>query len=224
MAGRAVKATTGRIWEAASTEKERPILTGVMFDAVKATLTATNSYIAARVPCEVEDDDDSGLIPAVALKEANGRSLRIADGKATLMLPDGDRSWTLLDGQFPDVDKIMAATPEAELRFGVNPELMQSLAHALGCGGKSYVPLVLHPVSPLKGMRVAGPRVGEGVLMPIRIADTNDGALPTAPDLNDDEAVIAAVRAAAAAIDGRRGKKKAAQAFRDALASFEAAA
>lgn len=219
-----MKATTGRIWEASSAEPSRPLLTGVMFDAVKATLTATNSYIAARVPCEVEDGDDSGIIPAVAIKEAKGRSLRIADGKATLTLPDGDRSWTLITGTFPDCDSIFDNYPAISSPFGLNAGLLRQLSDALGCDTKNHIPVALHPVSPLKGMRVTAPREGEGVIMPVRIPGSDDAPFKAAADLGDDEAVIAAVRAAASAIDKRRGKKKAAQAFRDALASFGVAA
>jgi hypothetical protein len=219
-----VKANVGQIWEAASTEPTRPILTGVMFDAGAGTLTATNSYIAARVPCEVEEGDESGIIPAEAIKTAKGESLRVAKGKATLQLGNGERSWTLIEGVFPDVDKILATTPEAATRFGVNPDLLRSLALALGCGGKSYTPLVLHPVSPLKGMLVAAPSEGVGVLMPVRIDGEKRDPLPTAPNIGDDEVLIAAVKAARAALDGRRGKKRAAQAFRAALEEASQAA
>jgi hypothetical protein len=217
-----MKATVGRIWEAASSDSSRPVLTHVRFDAEKATLLATNSYIAARVPCEVEPGDESGLIPAVAIKEAAGRSLRIADGKATLFLPDGERAWNLLtDGEFPDVEGVLDAAPVAPTRFGINAGLLASLSAALGASPKHHQPVALHPVHPLKGMRIEATDA-TGVLMPVRIVD---GGQPAAepPDLSDDGRVVAAARAAVAQLNQRRGKAKAAKAFRAALAPRKAA-
>lgn len=222
-----MKATTGAIWEAASTVDSRPILNHVRFDAVAGTLTATNSYIAARVPCEVEDGDESGLIPAAALKAAKGASLVIRDGKATLKLADGERSWDLHDGVFPDVDKIFGLYEPIEFPFGINHELLGACARALGCGGKSYIPIKLHPSSPLKGIFAeAGSRLGgEGVLMPVRL----DGEqAPMRPDLTLPAVVLAGVEAASAALRGRKGRKKAVDAFHTAalratLAASEAA-
>ena len=102
----------------------RPILNAVRFDAKSATLTATDTYIAAQVPCKVEKGDESGIVPAAALKEADGKSLRIADGKAVLKLPDGERSWDLLEGTYPDaVDKVLAETPLAN-PIGLNSVLL----------------------------------------------------------------------------------------------------
>lgn len=207
-----MKATTGAIWEAASSDDSRPVLNHVQFDAVAGTLMATNSYIAASVPCEVEEGDESGLIPAVALKEAKGRSLAIRDGRATLKLSDGTRTWDLLtDGQFPDMASIFEKYELIEFPFGVNPELMLSCARALGCGGKSYAPLVLHPSSPLKGIRVTSQRGGDGILMPVRLE--HQGVFQPTPDLTDPDVLLAGVHAAQRALAGRKGKRKAAEAF-----------
>lgn len=213
-------ANVGRIWEAASKERGRPVLMHVSFDVEKATLTATNSYLAARVPCEVEDGDESGLIPADAIKTAAGKSLRIADGKATLKLPDGERTWPLLVGsKFPDVDKILADTPKADVRFGLNARLLNDLGNAMGAD----TVVALHPVHPLKGMLVTALPDTLGVLMPVRLP--SNGVAPVTPDLSNDAAVLAGIEAAMSRINGRRGKKKAAQAFRDALkAATETAA
>jgi hypothetical protein len=222
-----VKATTGRIWEAASTEASRPVLMHVMFDAKKGTLTATDSYVIARVPCEVEEGDESGLIPAAALKTAAGKSLHIADGKATLKLADGERSWPLLTGAtFPDADKIISGYPPVDAPFGLNTRLLRELGNALGA--VDHLPIALHPVHPLKGILVNGPAPGGatvGVIMPVRLDGHHEAPPLRAPDLSNDAAVLSGVQAAVAALDKRRGKKKAAQAFRDAvLAAMETAA
>lgn len=217
-------ASTGRIWEAASKDESRPVLTGVWFDAEKATLTATNSYIAARVPCEVDEGDESGLIPAEAVRiAASGkvcRGLRVADGKATLQLPDGERIWTLLPGVFPSMDKIFEQAKPA-VRFGLNARLLHDLARALGCGAD--YPVVIHPTHPLKSILANGPRDDNcvGVLMPVRV-ERESGQILTPPDLSNDEAVVTAARAAISALDRRRGKARAAEAFRNALASATA--
>jgi hypothetical protein len=216
-----MKATVGRIWEAASKDDSRPVLTHVSFDAKAGTLTATDSYILARVECEVEDGDESSLIPAAALKQAKGQSLRVSDGKATLQLPDGgERSWPLLDGAFPDADKIFKQYPDGGFGFGVNPELVKCLGVALGAGGSRCLPIALHPLNPLRAIRVTTPSNGGlGLLMPVRLADAPSMKLTLGPDLHNDEAVIAAVRAATFALERKRGKAKAAKAFREVLAT-----
>jgi hypothetical protein len=212
-----MKQTVGRVWLAASKEPSRPILTHVAFDAEKGTLTATNSYIAARVPCEVEDGDVSGLIPAVALKESFGKSLRVADGFATLTLPDGERRWSVLaDTQFPDVDKILGGAVEG-LKFGLNPDLVQQLGLALCAGTSAHVPISLHPVNPLHAMRVTASRDAVGVIMPVRLPDVDRAAQVAFGMLDDDAAVIDAARAALAQIEQKRGKAKAAKVFRETL-------
>lgn len=208
-----MKATTGAIWEAASKDDSRPVLNLVQFDAEQGTLTATNSYIAARVPCDVEKDDESGLIPAAALKEAKGRSLAIRDGFATLSLYDGERRWKLGDGSFPDVPGLMAKYDLVEYPFGINHELLADLARAMGCGGKQFIPIKLHPVSPLKGMRVGGPMDAEGILMPVRIHHTDVPFVPASADLTNPEVLLAGVQAAQSALRARKGKRRATDAF-----------
>lgn len=211
-------ATTGRIWEAASNESSRPVLCGVYFDAKAGTLTATDSYVMARVPCEVEEGDESGLIPAEAVKTANGKSLRVSDGKATLTLPDGERTWNLIEGTAPDFDKILSDALTIEEPFGLNAELLKNLASALS--RDKFSPVVLHPVHPRKAIRVDAKEAGgvEGLIMPVIVRGGQVYEPPApAPDLTDDDKLIGAIKAAAAQLDKRRGKRKAAQAFREAI-------
>lgn len=212
-----MRATTGAVWQAASKDEMRPVLTAVRFDADKGTLAATNSYIAACVPCEVEEGDESGLIPAEAVREAKRNSLRIADGKATLQLPGGERTWKLIEGTFPDLDKIIAETPALDYPFGVNARLLADLSRAIAERDDS--PAVLHPIHPHKGILVTSPNGASGVIMTVKLADRPFSAVPANghPNLTDDEAVIVAVQAAYKALKSRRGKRRAAQAFRAAL-------
>lgn len=168
-----MKATVGRIWEAASRDAGYPVLTHVRFDAVEATLAASNSFIAARVPCEVEDGDESCLIPAAAIEEADGRSLRVADGKATLQFKDGgERSWPVMsiDVKFPAIDELIDRAAVTEIQIAVDPNSLQRLGAALGVGGKSNGPVVLHPVTTLTAMRVHTSGDVLGVIMPSRVS------------------------------------------------------
>ncbi len=212
-------ATVGRIWEAVAHDVTRPILTAVRFNAEAATLTATDTYIAAQVPCKVEEGDESGIIPAVALKEANGKSLRIANGKAVLKLPDGERSWDLLEGAYPEaVDKVLAETPLAN-PIGLNAVLLQRLALALL--GDAKETLVLHPTHPLKAIRVAAMRNGQGVIMPVRVpASTGEPLTLEATSFGEtnNETLLRGIQAGASALQGRKGKAAALRAFRKAIA------
>ena len=218
-------ANVGQIWKAASTEKSRERLLGVFFDADKGLLSATDSYIMARVPCQVEPGDESGVIPAAALKEAAGRSLKIADGKAVLTLPDGERVWKLLlIPKAPDFDGVISLAVPVEHPFGFDPKLLLQLGSALGTDEQRS--LALHVVHPLRGARVTTEKgEGEGVLMPIRLASRNGFPdFPKPIDLSDDDKVVNAARAAVSAMDKKRGKKRAAEAFRKALKAEEVVA
>ncbi len=212
-------ANVGRIWEAVSTDTSRLALTGVRFDAEAATLTATDTYIAAQVPCKVQEGDESGIIPAAALEEANGESLRIADGKAVLRMLDGERSWDLLAGPYPEtIDKVLAdlagAPPSNAL--ALNGGLLQRLTLALL--GSTTTALTLHPTHPLRAIRVAM-RNGQGAIMPARGAESTDEPLTLEDATFDasDDAILRGVQAAVAALQSKKGKARAAQAFRDAL-------
>ena len=57
-------------WLAVSHDDSRPHLTHVLLDVAKKVLVATNGHIMAIIPCEVEDGDVGGLIPAFALEYA----------------------------------------------------------------------------------------------------------------------------------------------------------
>jgi hypothetical protein len=218
-----MKATTGRIWEAASKDPRRPVLMHVYFDAKAATLAATDSFILARVPCVVEDGDESGLIPADALKTAAGASLRIADGKATLALADGgERSWPLMaTGAFPDVDGILNDHPAGDVSYGLNTTLLHNLSQALTGKGIGQTQVVLSPYHPERGIATRAFGNGTeavGVITPLRLPGEQRHAANGKPNMADDDALIAAVKAAQSMLDRRRGKKAAARKFRDVLA------
>lgn len=165
-------ANFGRIWEAASKDKGRPLLQGVYFDAVAATLTATNSYILVRVPCVAEPGDESGLIPAEALKAAAGKSLAVAKGKVVLQLPNGERAWNLLQGTFPDGDRLLASAPHGQVPVSINAALLKQVADALSAQSKDYI--VLDPSdNPLKPIRVWRDGFGaQAIIMPVRRSTT----------------------------------------------------
>lgn len=169
--------------------------------------------------------DEAAFKAAAGIK---GASLAIRGGKATLKLADGERTWDLYEGNFPDIESVIAKYDAVDVPFGVNPELLATLGKALGGGGRQYNPILLHaPPSPLLAMRVEMPRdSSHGVVMPVRTERTVDPK-PRA-DLTDPDVVLAGVTAAARALARRKGKLKAVDAFhaatlRATLAGAEAA-
>jgi hypothetical protein len=75
-----------------------------------------------------------------------------------------------IDTKFPDVDGLFERAAVTETQIGVNPNLFQQLGCALGIGGKSNAPLVLHPVSTVTPMRVQTSGGLLGVIMPASVS------------------------------------------------------
>ena len=171
----------------ASRDASRPVLTHVYLNAEKNRLEATNSYAAVLVPCETEEGDESGLIPAEALKAQRKASKYSAaslsvNGDVRLSTPEGEQAWKKGEGRWPDFDKLM---PEeySGFRIGINPKLLLELAQGIGSpenvvlefalqGDKTEGEGVGYFPSPLRAVRVTttqGTEAAHGILMPIRI-------------------------------------------------------
>lgn len=152
----------------------------------------------------------------MTVDEANGVSLKVADGKATLALADGERTWTLLEGQWPNADEILAGAKAGNKPFAVNPALLAQVGKAISDDGKPAA-LTLNPVAPLKPIWVGNGRSDVAALvMPVHSAVTGWPA-DLADALADDEKLGVALKAAAAQLANRRGQKRAVEAFRKAL-------
>ena len=170
----------------ASRDKSRPVLSHVYLNTEKGRLEATNSFAAAMIPCEVEDGDESGLIPSDALKAQRKasryyRSLSV-NGDIRLSTSEGEQSWKKGEGQWPDFDRL---TPEefSGFRVSLNPKLLLELAQALGDPEKVVIEFALQGdktegegvgffPNNMRAMRITVPSGAEesyGILMPIRI-------------------------------------------------------
>ena len=169
----------------ASKDKARPVLTHVYLNAEKGRLEAANSYAAAMIPCAVEEGDESGLIPAEALKAQRKASRYSAaplsvNGDVRLSTSEGEQSWKKGEGQWPDFDKLV---PEefSGFRVSLNPKLLLELAQALGDPEKVVIEFALQGdktegegigffPNNMRPMRVTVPSGTEesyGILMPI---------------------------------------------------------
>ena len=171
----------------ASRDKSRPVLSHVYLNTEKGRLEATNSYAAAMIPCEVEDGDESGLIPGDALKAQRKASRYSAmslsvNGDIRLSTSEGEQSWKKGEGQWPDLG---SHTPEefSDFRVSLNPKLLLELAQALGDPEKVVIEFALQGdktegegvgffPNNMRAMRITVPNGAEesyGILMPIRI-------------------------------------------------------
>ena len=167
---------TPEIERAASKDPARPILTYVYLNTETRTLEATDAYRAVVVPVEVEEGDESGLIPAEALKaqrkasKYSPASLSV-NGDIRLSTPEGEQSWRKGEGQFPNLHQL---TPEewSTFRIALNPKHLLETAKALDGQGEHVT---------LEFVRQAEKDEGEDVgvfpsnMRPIRVTVRNGG-------------------------------------------------
>lgn len=169
-----------------SKDKARPALTHAYLNTERGTLEATNSYAAVVVPVEIEEGDESGLIPAEALKAQRKASKYTeaslsVNGNVSLATPEGEQSWKKGEGQFANLHQL-TPTEWSNFRIALNPKFLLELAQALGDPESVTLEFVRQTdkdegedvgsfPSPLRPMRVTVPRGGDsyGILMPIRI-------------------------------------------------------
>jgi hypothetical protein len=170
---------------AASRDDSRPVLTHVYLNAEKSRLEAADSYKAAIVPCELEEGDESGLIPAPAIAAQRKASkyaaapLRV-NGNVELATPENTQTWTKGEGQWPNFEQLTPANLSG-FKVGLNPTFLLELAKALGdpssvtlqfalVGEKMEGPETGYFPGSLRPMIVKVPSGGDGygILMPIR--------------------------------------------------------
>ena len=177
------------IWEAASDDESRPVLTCVYFDVEQATLSASDSYILAEVPCVVEAGDISGLIPAIALRKAAAAALGsftnrdaqvvVADGYATFTGKHGEEQrWPLVDGTFPFSTVAVAAlfernTATVDEPFGMNHRLFGCITRAMGYNDRGNTSVRLHQTGPRSAVYVEGADGARGLIMPVDLREMN---------------------------------------------------
>ncbi len=118
--------TVDRVSRSASKDESRPVLTGILvrFEASRLTMAATDSYRLSfkSTPLEQAGPDLEAIIPARALTELG----RIASGTETISLGVSENTvvfgagdtWLTtrrIDGQFPDVGRLLPDAFEAEI-------------------------------------------------------------------------------------------------------------
>lgn len=145
-------------------------------DVEAEALVATDSYVLAVVPVEIEEGDASGPVPTAALTEArkrtkgkNAHSQLTLNGRAEI---DGGE----VSFKRPEIDKFIdwknitkgdSSKPIAV--FGLNPHKLAQVAEAIGCDKDSFLRIEVY--GPLKPIHVSHSGGGKGVVMPVRIAD-----------------------------------------------------
>lgn len=167
------------IERAADPKGLRPALHCTWLDVEKKRLYASDSYIMASVPVEVDEGDVSGQIPLAATKQARTNQRKSRMSNAVIDAPEGTIEVAMLGGKMilnrgndskPEFKKIM--TPKAKtkpvLSIGLNAELAARLQAALGA--KQGLRLDIY--GPLEKIHVTalGDDEAVGVLMPIRLA------------------------------------------------------
>ncbi len=179
-----------QIEKAASSDAMRPVLANAWLETGKSRLLASNSYMLAVVPVEVEEGDVDGPVSGEALVSArklakhetpniacNG-SLEVQGGP-TFPRPASEGM------KFPDADQVWPAAYDGEAgvdfyEVGFNPTLLLELCKAIGLvGGKRFgAPCRLRimrntgtgAVDPLRPFEVIGADGAKGILMPVKLS------------------------------------------------------
>ena len=166
---------------ALSSEERRYVLTSVMLDVEKKRLLATNGYIAVVIPCEPDEGDVSGLIPATAFKLARrfGIDCIKATGETILLSKVHAEEYCITIeikrpiGAFPNID---ATIPQASglPTFAVSLDRLSDVISAIVVGPGAAVGI--WPGKDLTTGAYVEYRQGHGVIMPVGLT-TSD--LPT---------------------------------------------
>lgn len=149
-------------------------------DVEASALVASDSYVLAIVPVEIEEGDASGPVPTAALIEARKRTKRrkgqrqgvsqiALNGRAEV--EDGEVSFKRPEiGKFIDWKKVADEKKGAPLAvFGLNPHKLVQVAEAMGCDRRGFLRIEVY--GPLKPIHVSHANGARGVVMPVRIAD-----------------------------------------------------
>jgi hypothetical protein len=160
---------------AVSKDPKRPTLQHPRLSG-KGFIEATDSFIAVRVPCELEADAD-GMIPVEAIKLAR----TIGDKKQAIRLdcnggvdvPDVASFERHTQEALPDIASAFDGLPKlTPTVFGINAAMLARAAKALGCNEvqlEVFTRETAIRVTPLHGLG------GEAIVMPVRIRDGASG-------------------------------------------------
>ena len=145
-----------KVWQAAATAKDRPILNYICLS--RGYAVATNGYILAAVPAPGSEDLDGVLVPASLVKEAKGNYIGIEDGYAVLF---GVRH-PLGEGTFPNWRRLFPdGAPQENAAGSFDGKQLALVAEAVGVTGGVY------PVGSSTSARViVGAGDALGLIMP----------------------------------------------------------
>lgn len=186
-----------KIYRAAATDKERPVLCGVHYNAGQQRFEAANGFIAAYVPVTGANGDPSAIIPPEAIKEAHKLGRKVDDTPALKITEDGvtpglvhKPRWSnnqeeiypgnplpLIGGRYPDINQVYPPEQSVTFVVALNAKELYALAEAI-CEEEPYVELHLDLarrgkgpvlVKPLRNNGYVGN--GRGVIMPMHSAE-----------------------------------------------------
>jgi hypothetical protein len=153
----------------------RPRIAQPYLDVDAQVLVATDSYVMAIVPVEIDENDVSGAVPTAALAEArkrtkgkgahseirlNGRA-EIADGEVSFRRPEIEKfiSWQEIADNKPG---------EPIVVFGLNPFRLAQVAEAMGCGKQEALTIEIY--APRKPIHVSHGNGARGIVMPVVVS------------------------------------------------------
>lgn len=115
-------------------DKVRPQLNNMRLDVEQHTLAATDGFILALVPVEVDDGDTSGYITPEAIALARKTRADSITADSALKLPDGTQLPRPKDAdmpQWPNVAVVIPPKPDHEPDLIIDTALLLRLAEAL---------------------------------------------------------------------------------------------
>lgn len=162
----------GQVSRAASTDDARPVLTGVQLRVADGVLTAaaTDSYRLAmrRLPWP-DAFEGEALVPARALQEAarfgeSANEVRVVLEEGRVSFSGGDRTLAslLIDGQFPNVAKLLPDSVETRVTIE-RPPLVEALQRLAIVGqGSTNTPLSLQFSDGSCELQISNQEIGSG--------------------------------------------------------------
>ena len=129
-----------KVEKVASRDLSRPVLCALHLriseDRKIAHLEATDSYKAVRVPVEIEDQDEAGLVSVDAIAAARrvkGPAAQIVLCNGDLGVPLAGQRFTRPEGEFPNLPQLWPEPAAlSSFEIGLNAKFLYELAQGLG--------------------------------------------------------------------------------------------
>ena len=122
-----------KIEKAVSTDGTRYVLNHVYLDVEKKRAVATTGRILAVVPCDIADDDVTGMIPVDAIKAARKvKGLNIVVGANGNCETLNGQTFKRPDGTFPKYEGVIPKHASGGIKISLNAKFLYQLAQATG--------------------------------------------------------------------------------------------